>query len=179
MAESKRDYYEVLGVPKNADEAAFPDRILRVGSHYHICRIRNFHTFFRAAEAAADLDYFHVDNRQSCLPLRSHSRAPERRCPNNFPAGRCPGSPFGRHCFGHTYDFLPFSLSIFVLSELFSRVNSENVADLQYADHLVDAFCARALQVRLQCLEQGAAPVFLRFHRHRHFRRRNRFRIRT
>ena len=154
-----------VGPPGRA-EAAFPDKILRVGSQSRICLIRNFHTFFRAVAEVADLDYFRVDNCQSYLPLRSRSHAPEKRCPNNFPAGRCPGSPFGRHCFGYTYYLLPFSLIIFVLSEHFSRVNSKYVADLQYADHLVDAFGARALQVRLQCLEQFAAPVFREFHRH-------------
>ena len=154
------------GGPPGRAEAAFPDKILRVGSQSRICLIRNFHTFFLAVAEVADLDYFRVDNRQSCLPLRSRSHAPEKRCPNNFPAGRCPGSPFGRHCFGHTYELHPFLIASFVLSEQFFRINSENVADLQYADHLVDAFGARALQVRLQCLEQVAAPVFRGFHRH-------------
>ena len=35
MAESKRDYYEVLGVPKNADDAAIKNayRVLATMSH--------------------------------------------------------------------------------------------------------------------------------------------------
>ena len=35
MAESKRDYYEVLGVPKNADEAAFKKAYRVLAKKYH------------------------------------------------------------------------------------------------------------------------------------------------
>ncbi len=35
MAESKRDYYEVLGVPKNADDSAIKSAYRKLAKKYH------------------------------------------------------------------------------------------------------------------------------------------------